>query len=87
MYPIVEAQKSVINYLPKYTYHLHYYFCISGILGLASMLKPIYEIVGLFNYKNVTLLLYRNIFTNVVYLDQLLGACQVCILTGSWVPL
>ena len=56
------------------------------------------RIVGLFNYKdqwdpgrlhviNVTLLLYRNIFTHVVYLDQLLGACQVCISTGSWVPL
>ena len=33
------------------------------------------------------ILLYRNIFTHVVYLDQLLGACQVCIFTGSWVPL
>ena len=36
---------------------------------------------------SLLLLLYRNIFTHVVYLDQLLGACQVCISTGSWVPL
>ena len=32
-------------------------------------------------------LLHRNIFTHVVYLDQLLAACQVCISTGSWVAL